>query len=85
MRLVVAGRPREVRGFAVAGVDTIPCDTPAEALATLDSLGTDVGLLIVPQWLAQAAGHRLARLQERKGPPVVLVLPPESRRADGHR
>jgi vacuolar-type H+-ATPase subunit F/Vma7 len=85
MRLIVAGRACDVRGFAVAGVDTIPCETPAQAQTALDGLGADVGLFIVSQWFEQVTGPRLARLRDRKGPPVVVVLPPEPRHDAGHR
>jgi vacuolar-type H+-ATPase subunit F/Vma7 len=77
MRLLVAGRARDVRGFAVAGVETVPCETAPQARAAIDDLGDDVGLFVVSQWFEQATGDRLARLRGRKGPPVVLVLPPD--------
>jgi hypothetical protein len=85
MRLVVAGRIRDVRGFAVAGVETVSCETAVQALAALDGLGTDVGLFIVSRWFEQATGNHLTRLRDRKGPPVVLVLPPDPPDGTGHR
>jgi hypothetical protein len=85
MRLVVAGRAHDVRGFAVAGVETIRCETAGEAKALLDGLAADVGLFIVPRWFERATGERLARLRERWGPPVVLVLPPDRHDDAGHR
>jgi vacuolar-type H+-ATPase subunit F/Vma7 len=85
MRLVVAGRARDVRGFAVAGVETIPCETAAEAQALLDGLAADIGLLIVPRWFEQATAARLARLRERKGPPVIVALPSGPRDDPGRR
>ena len=78
MKLIVAGRASEVRGFALAGVETIACETTERATAIVDGLGTDVGLLIVSDWFAQAAAPRLSLLRARKGPPVVLTLPPDS-------
>ena len=75
MRLVVAGRAHDVRGFAVAGVETVSCETAMHAQAALDSLAPDVALFIVSRWFAHATGDRLTRLRERKGPPVVFVLP----------
>jgi vacuolar-type H+-ATPase subunit F/Vma7 len=85
MRLVVAGRPRDVRGFAIAGVETLACDTAMQARAALDGLGSDVGLFIASQWFEQASGERLRRLRERKGPPAVLVLPPDLPNDAGHQ
>jgi vacuolar-type H+-ATPase subunit F/Vma7 len=85
MRLLVAGQAREIQGFALAGVEVVACDTPTEAHAVVDGLGTDVGLLIVSQWFGRAAGERLARIRERNGPPVVLVLPGDLQNAVEHR
>jgi vacuolar-type H+-ATPase subunit F/Vma7 len=85
VRLVVAGRACDVRGFAVAGVETVSCETAMQAQAALDDLATDVGLFIVSQWFAHAMGNRLMRLRERKGPPVVLVLPPDRSNDAGPR
>jgi vacuolar-type H+-ATPase subunit F/Vma7 len=78
MRVVAAGRVEEVRGFALAGVETVWCDTASAAAALLTDLqGADppIGLLIVSPWLAGAVPDRLQRLRERKGPPMVLTLP----------
>jgi vacuolar-type H+-ATPase subunit F/Vma7 len=85
MRLVVAGRARDVRGFALAGVETVSCETAMQARAALDGLGTDVGLFIVSPWFARATRDRLTWLREHKGPPVVLVLPPDLRDDAGDR
>ena len=81
MRLVVAGRTEEVRGFALAGVETAECNTAEHAQAILADIRGDVGLLIVSSWFAHAASERLRAIRERKGPPVVLTLPDD--RADG--
>ena len=78
MKFIVAGRASEVRGFALAGVETIACETSERATAIVDGLGTDVGLLIVSDWFAQAAAPGLSVLRARTGPPVVLTLPSES-------
>jgi vacuolar-type H+-ATPase subunit F/Vma7 len=75
MRLIVAGRASEVRGFALAGVETAICDNQDEADAFLTSLAADVGLLIVSPWVAQAAAERLQTIRDRRGPPVILTLP----------
>ena len=75
MRLLVAGRIGEIRGFALAGVDTAACDHEAQARAFVTDLPGDVGLLIVTAWVARAAGERLRAIRDRKGPPVVLTLP----------
>ena len=78
MRLIAAGRASEVRGFALAGVETIACETTERATAIVEGLGTDVGLLIVSDWFAQAAAPQLSVLRARKGPPVVLTLPSDA-------
>jgi vacuolar-type H+-ATPase subunit F/Vma7 len=78
MRIVVAGRVDDVRGFTLAGVETACCDTAPAAAAILTSLGAadpPIGLLIVSPWLASVAPDRLQRLRGRKGPPIVLMLP----------
>jgi vacuolar-type H+-ATPase subunit F/Vma7 len=58
--MVAVGRADEVRGFALAGVETCACETTAEidaAIRRLTSTGgdTDVGLIIAP---ASAAERR---------------------------
>jgi vacuolar-type H+-ATPase subunit F/Vma7 len=75
MRLVVAGRADEIRGFALAGVETAECHSVEHANAVLSGVSRDVGLLIVSAWVAQAAEDRLRAVRDRKGPPVVLTLP----------
>jgi vacuolar-type H+-ATPase subunit F/Vma7 len=80
MRLLVAGRPQEIRGFALAGVETLTCHSRADAEAVVEQFGGDVGLLIVPRWLADAASERLARIRQRQGWPIVLVLPAAAER-----
>ena len=81
MRLLVAGRGHEVRGFALAGIDTVTCDSRTQVHTVLVGLGADVGLLIVSRWFEQAAAESLAQIRDRSGPPIVLTLPadPEER------
>ena len=75
MRLMVAGRAAEVRGFALAGVETAECESDEQANALIIDLPGDVGLLIVSPWVAHAAADRLRAIRDRKGPPVVFTLP----------
>jgi vacuolar-type H+-ATPase subunit F/Vma7 len=77
MRLLVAGRAHEIRGFTLAGVETVRCDTRAQAKTIVDGLGADIGLLIVSRWFQQAAGEHLAKIRDRSGRPIVLTLPEE--------
>ena len=76
MRLVAIGRAADVRGFALAGVEVVACETEGEADETLRSLGADptVGLVVVPAWIGQVAAA-IERVRSRQGPAVILVLP----------
>jgi vacuolar-type H+-ATPase subunit F/Vma7 len=77
MRLLALGRPEEIRGFALAGVATIVCQTAQDAEKTMAELGladAGVGLLIVPRWIGQAASQAISQIRSRQTPPVVLVL-----------
>jgi vacuolar-type H+-ATPase subunit F/Vma7 len=75
--MIALGRGDEVRGFALAGVETAPCQTPQEADASLLALGADttVGLVLVPAWLQRVAPAAIARVRGRRRAPVILVLP----------
>ena len=78
MRLVVIGRGVEVGGFALGGVETAVCDKAEEAAPLLAKLGRSdarVGLLIVSPWVDRVAHRAVREIRDRKGPPLVLVLP----------
>jgi vacuolar-type H+-ATPase subunit F/Vma7 len=80
MRIVVVGRPRDVRGFSLAGVETSECRSAGEAPAEIAALAapqSGVGLLIVSAWAADAARAPIAAIRAQHGPPVVLELPSE--------
>lgn len=79
MRIVAVGQPDEVRGFALAGVETAPCRTAQEAdrvLSTLVADDSQVGVIVVSAWANQAVAGSVARARERRDAPVVIVLPP---------
>jgi vacuolar-type H+-ATPase subunit F/Vma7 len=76
--MVAVGRASEVRGFALAGVETARCETTQEAELVLEAIASDasVGLLMVPAWLERVARFRGRGPAGRRGP-IVLVLPQE--------
>ena len=72
------GRPDEVRGFALAGVETAPCRTAQDADRVLSTLVADrshVGVIVVPAWVNQAVAGVVARARAQRDAPVVVVLP----------
>jgi vacuolar-type H+-ATPase subunit F/Vma7 len=76
MRLIVVGRPDEVRGFALAGVDIAVCDAAAAAAPLVEQVSADgAGLVLVSPWIARHAARTIASLQRRKGPPVISIIP----------
>jgi vacuolar-type H+-ATPase subunit F/Vma7 len=77
MRLIAIGRPDEVRGFALAGVETWPCHTALDADRLLQTIGSDtaVGLIMIPGWVGHAANATIARVRATRRGPVILVLP----------
>ena len=77
--MIALGRVEDVRGFALAGVETASCQTPLDADALLPVLASDetVGLVVVPAWLDRLAPASIARVRGRRRAPVILVLPDE--------
>lgn len=77
MRLIAFGRTDDVRGFALAGVETVPCQTVRQADAALRTLGSDptVGVVMIPTWVERAIPAVIARVRVRRRAPVLLVLP----------
>lgn len=75
--MIALGRADDIRGFALAGMETARCETPQEAAALLAQFGADatIGLLVVPPWLDRAAPAAIARVRALRRAPVVLALP----------
>lgn len=78
MRLIVVGRSDEVTGFVLAGVETMACDTAADASQIVSGAaqpGGGAGLVLVSPWIARHAARVIAASHQRKGPPVITVIP----------
>jgi len=78
MKLVVVGRADEVTGFTLAGVETVACDASMDAARVVESVAAPAagaGLVLVSPWIARYAGRAIAAVQQRKGPPVITVIP----------
>jgi vacuolar-type H+-ATPase subunit F/Vma7 len=77
VRLIAIGRADDIRGFALAGVETARCESLQEAGALLAQVGVDatVGLIVVPSWVDRGAPAAIARVRARRRAPVVVVLP----------
>jgi vacuolar-type H+-ATPase subunit F/Vma7 len=75
--MIAVGRGDDIRGFALAGMETARCETPQDAGALLTRFGADatVGLLVVPLWVDRAAPESIARVRALRRAPIVLVLP----------
>lgn len=83
MRALFLGPAAECRGFTLAGVDTLACDTAAaaeSALAAARDIESQIGLVLVSPGLGvgiiPAAGG-----QPIPAPPAVLVMPDPATRA----
>lgn len=79
MRIVAVGRAVDVRGFALAGVETRRCEAAAEAHATLLQVADErpaPGLVVISPWVATVAPRAVAKIRSAATrPPVVVVLP----------
>ena len=77
MRMIALGRAEDVGGFALAGVETVRCDTADEAGRLVLSLGADasVALVMVPAWIGRAASVAISSVRNRRRAAIVLVLP----------
>lgn len=78
MKLIFVGRTDEVAGFALAGAQTVTCDAPENAASTVEHVsaeGGDVGLVLVSPWIARHAARAIDAVQQRKGPPVISIVP----------
>ena len=78
MRIVAIGRADEMRGFALAGVETTRCDSGQEAdsaISAMSRAGSDVGLVLVSRSIAALAVPAIARARAGGAPAVFLILP----------
>jgi vacuolar-type H+-ATPase subunit F/Vma7 len=75
--MIAVGPAEDLRGFALAGVETARCQTPQDAAALFPALAADetVGLVLVPAWLERTAPASIARVRSRRRAPVILALP----------
>ncbi len=74
------GTPRDVLGFALAGVEGRACETPEEARDLLREIlaggpGTEVGLLVLSGPAGREAAAEPGERARRAGPPIVVRLP----------
>ena len=75
--MIALGRLDDIRGFALAGVETARCESLREGSALVKALSADpsVGVVVVPAWLGYGAASAIAHVRDRRGGPVVVVLP----------
>ena len=75
--MIALGRLDDIRGFALAGVETARCESAQEGSARINALATDasVAVVVLPAWLGDGAASAIARLRDRPRGPVVVVLP----------
>lgn len=57
-RVIAVGPAVEVSGWALAGVDVRPAESPEQARAVADDLPADVALLIISADVAEATAGR---------------------------
>ena len=70
-RIAALGDGRRIQPLSIAGVETHPASTDAQALAEWNSLASDVAVLILTPEARAAIG---ARLEERRDL-LVTVMP----------
>lgn len=75
MKAVYFGSGDDLLGFALCGVETVPCGDLPAAEPAIRSLAArpDLALLIVAPGLLQE--RALAALSRRGPPPVIAILP----------
>ena len=69
-RVAALGEWALIRGFALAGVETIAAADPEAVRAAWDALGRDVAVVILTPSAAEALGPAAA------DEPLTVVLPP---------
>ncbi len=78
MRIFLLGTPRDVRGFALAGLDGRIAPDAESARRELDRIRgqeEEVGLLILSEPVARWLRPELASLTASGLPPAVILLP----------
>jgi vacuolar-type H+-ATPase subunit F/Vma7 len=77
MKVVAVGRLDDIRGFALAGVETVRCETLQDAGAMVQALSADasIGLILLPASCAAAASAAIGLVRGQRRAPVILELP----------
>lgn len=77
MNILVIGNPDAVLGFSLAGIAGRKAATAAEAGRALDDAlaQKDLGIVLITQDAADRIGPRMDRLQLRRTPPLIVVIP----------
>jgi vacuolar-type H+-ATPase subunit F/Vma7 len=78
VKIVALGPPDDIRGFALAGVETARCETGHDAdhlISAMCRAESDVGLVLVSRSIAEAAVPAIARARAGGAAPVFLILP----------
>ncbi len=70
MKAFVLGTPDDVRGFALAGIKGVACESEGDVDRALAALAPELTLLIVSEPVVGLCGDKLAKL-----PIQSLVLP----------
>jgi len=78
MQIRLIGEPRDVTGFALAGIDGVECRTRGDVAAALDGSARDTAaaIVLVSDEAAALAPEELERFRRRVGAPIVVRLPP---------
>ncbi len=61
MRVVAIGKPEQLVGYALAGVEVIACDTPEATLRAAETLSDDVGLVLIAAEASAVVKEAIAR------------------------
>jgi vacuolar-type H+-ATPase subunit F/Vma7 len=80
VKILAIGTTDDVRGFALAGVETVRCRTAQDAETALITIAADpaVALLLVPAWVGQVARAALTRIRSSRRGPLIVVVPDDS-------
>jgi vacuolar-type H+-ATPase subunit F/Vma7 len=84
VKIFILGERRDVRGFALAGIEGRVCRNRLEAESALRDVldKKDVGLLLLSSSVDRLASLAVRSLTERRETPIVLVLPEKESPAD---
>jgi hypothetical protein len=69
--LIALGELSQLEGYALAGAELKPAETPADVRTQWSSLGSLVGVVILTPRSSQALGA----LTDQPGAPMTVVLP----------